>query len=193
MGPSFEKREKRERRALRPWIALVLIASHTALAAQETDTTSAVHIKRFSRINASYYRGAEPKRQDYERLASLGIRTVVDLKREGIAEESAIVRRIGMKFESIPMSPGSAPSAHAVTQFLKIVTDPANEPVFVHCEGGHDRTGALTAIYRMTHDGWTVDRAFREMKRNGYNSERAGRALQEFVFNYARSLASQTR
>jgi protein tyrosine/serine phosphatase len=179
--------------ALRPWIALVLIMSHTALAAQETDTAPAVHIKRFSRVNTSYYRGAEPNRQDYERMASLGIRTVVDLKREGIAAESAIVKRLGMRFESIPMSSRSVPSEDVVVRFLKIVTDPANAPVFVHCEGGHDRTGALTAIYRMTHDGWSAERAFREMKRYGYNSEIAGPALKEFVFNYARRLAPQKR
>ena len=89
---------------MRDWVALFLIVSYTALAAQDTDTSPAVHIKRFNRVNASYYRGAEPNRQDYERLASLGIRTVVDLKREGIAEEAAIVQRLGMRFQSIPMS-----------------------------------------------------------------------------------------
>jgi len=46
-----------ERCAVRYWIALFLIASPTALAAQETEPRAAVHIKRFKRINASYYRG----------------------------------------------------------------------------------------------------------------------------------------
>jgi protein tyrosine/serine phosphatase len=115
----------------------------------------------------------------------------------GIADEAAIVQRLGMRFQSIPLSPTSAPSEDAVAQFLNIVTDPVNEPVFVHCEGGHDRTGALTAIYRMTHDGWTAERACREMKRYGYNStlNRAGvndrGALKDFVFNYARRLVPQ--
>jgi protein tyrosine/serine phosphatase len=167
--------------------------SHTAFAGQQTATTAAVHIKHFGRVNASYYRGAEPNLQDYETLAALGIRTVVDLKHEGIAAESANVQRFGMRFHSIPMSPGSAPSAEAVAKFLNIVTDPANEPVFVHCEGGHDRTGVLTAIYRMTHDGWTAERAFGEMKRYGYKSTIGGGALKDFVFNYARRLAPQRR
>jgi protein tyrosine/serine phosphatase len=166
-------------------------------AAQETDPRPAVHIKRFCRVNASYYRGAEPNRQDYERLASLGIRTVIDLKQEGIAAEAAIVQRCGMRFQSIPMSSTSAPTEDVVAQFLKIVSDPANEPVFVHCEGGHDRTGVLTAIYRMTHDGWTAERAFGEMKRYGYSSKiirgplTDHGALKDFVFNYARRRAPQ--
>jgi len=182
-----------ERCTLRQWIALLLIvSSYPVLVAQETETP-AVHIKRFSRVNASYYRGAEPKPEDYQTLASLGVRTIVDLKHDGIAAESAIVRRLGMRFQSIPLSPASAPSEEAVAQFLKLVTDPANTPVFVHCEGGHDRTGALTAIYRMTHDGWTADRAFGEMKRYGYNSGIGHGVLKAFVFRYARRLAPQNR
>ena len=175
------------------WIALALVGPYPAWAAQQTATTPVVHIKRFGRVNPSYYRGAEPKRQDYESLASLGIRTIIDVRHEGMAAESAIVRRFGMRFHSIPMSPSSAPSAAAVAQFLTIVTDPANEPVFVHCEGGEDRTGALTAIYRMTHDGWTADRAYGEMKQYGYDGGIVRSALKEFVFNYARRLAPQPR
>ena len=188
---------------MRKWIALLLIIPHTALAAQETDTRPAVRIKRFCRVNASYYRGADPNRQDYESLAAIGIRTIIDLKQDGIAAEAAIVQRLGMRFESIPMSSTSAPSEQVVAQFLTIVTDPANEPVFVHCEGGTDRTGVLTAIYRMTHDGWTAKRAVQEMRRYGYNSQiiAGGKivpgaltdhgALKDFVFKYARRHASQ--
>jgi protein tyrosine/serine phosphatase len=182
---------------MRKWIALLLIIPHTALAAQETDTRPAVRIKRFCRVNASYYRGADPNRQDYESLAAIGIRTIIDLKQDGIAAEAAIVQRLGMRFESIPMSSTSAPSEQVVAQFLTIVTDPANEPVFVHCEGGHDRTGALTAIYRMTHDGWSAARAFGEMKQYGYDSTithgalKDRGALKHFVFDYGRHLAQQ--
>jgi protein tyrosine/serine phosphatase len=176
-------------------IPLVLVALlHPALAARLIGPTPALQIKRFARVNESYYRGAEPRRQaDYEGLASLGIQAVIDLKHEGIATESTIVRQLGMRFYSIPISSSSAPSDDAVARFLKLVADPANAPVFVHCVGGHDRTGALTAIYRMTHDGWTADRAYREMRRYGYDGTIAGSALKEFVFNYARRLAHQTR
>lgn len=183
------------------WIALLLIVPQTALAAQGTDARPVVQVKRFSQVNASYYRGAKPNRKDFDQLASFGIRTIVDLRHAGIATEAAIAQRLGMRFESIPMSPSSAPSERVVAQFLKIVNDPANEPVFVHCEGGQDRTGVLTAVYRMTHDGWTAERAFGEMKRFGYHSEIASKitdritsgTLKDFVFNYARRLAPQSQ
>ena len=40
--------------------------------------------------------------------------------------------------------------------FLKIVNDPKNQPVYVHCVGGRHRTGVMTAIYRMTVDKWSL-------------------------------------
>jgi protein-tyrosine phosphatase len=45
---------------------------------------------------------------------------------------------------------------------LSAALDPANQPVFVHCEKGEDRTGALVAIYRIVKQGWTPERAYAE-------------------------------
>jgi len=153
--------------------------------AQTSTAPGRVSISHFGRVSATYYRGGQPIGRQYAELAALGVRAVVDLKHDGTAE-ATLVRRLGMSFYSIPMTTSAAPSDAQVIQFLKIVNDPANQPVFVHCEGGHDRTGAMTAIYRLTHDRWPVERAYAEMKRNGYNSAVAGPALKTFVFDYAR-------
>jgi len=69
-----------------------------------------------------------------------------------------------MNFYRIPMTTSDRPSDAAVTQFLKLVKDAANWPVYVHCQGGRHRTGVMTAVYRMTQDGWNADRAYQEMK-----------------------------
>ncbi len=34
----------------------------------------------FGRVNARYYRGAAPEKPDYDNLATLGIKTLVDLR-----------------------------------------------------------------------------------------------------------------
>ena len=57
------------------------------------------------------------------------------------------------------MTTTKAPTEARVTQFLEIVNDPANQPVFVHCAGGRHRAGAMTALYRMTNEGWTPAQA----------------------------------
>jgi protein tyrosine phosphatase (PTP) superfamily phosphohydrolase (DUF442 family) len=150
-----------------------------------------IHISNFARVNDSYYRGGQPEGRDYQELAALGIRTVIDLKHDG-AVESAVVRETGMRFYSIPMTTASAPSLAAVQQFLSLVNDPANQPVYVHCQGGRDRTGLMTAIYRVTHDGWPVVRAYSEMKQYGYPSAVAGgHALRRFLYDFAKHSAAE--
>ena len=50
-----------------------------------------------------------------------------------------------------------------VIDFLKVATDPARWPVFVHCQHGADRTGTMYAIYRIAIEGWSKEDAIGEM------------------------------
>ena len=89
-----------------------------------------------------------------------------------------------MRFVRIPLTTDVAPSPSAIDQFLKLVNDPANQPVYVHCMGGRHRTGALTAAYRMTQEGWTADQAFSEMKTYHFGADFLHPALKTFVYAY---------
>src|SRR5262249_18311305 len=135
-------------------------------------------------VNANYFRGAQPGRSDYADLASIGIKTVIDLTQDGDESEPSLVRRAGMKFFRIPMTTHETPSAEQVAEFLKLVNDPANQPVYVHCQGGRHRTGVMTAVYRMTNEGWTADRAFEEMKQYKFGADFLHPEFKEFVYAY---------
>jgi protein tyrosine/serine phosphatase len=153
------------------------------LAAQR-DAISKIGIKNFGCINEAFYRGAQPSKRDYAALASAGVKTIIDLQNDGEANEEGLVEAAGMKFFRIGMSDSSWPSADKAAQFLKIVNDPANQPVFVHCHGGRHRAGVMTAIYRMSHDGWTADRAYAEMKQYGFDSGIGHGGLKDYVYDY---------
>jgi len=143
-----------------------------------------VAIDNFGRVNDRYYRGAQPAGRDYDDLAALGVKTVIDLTDDGDANESGLTARAGMKFFRIPLTTHAQPSAQAVSQFLALVNDPANQPVYVHCQGGRHRTGVMTAVYRMSHDGWTADRAFAEMQNYKFGPVFLHSALRDFVYDY---------
>src|SRR6202008_1681408 len=124
---------------------------------------------------------AQPKGQDFSDLAGLGVKLVIDLAREGDPAEGANAERQGMKFVRIPLTTDVAPSPQVIEQFLRLVDDPANQPVYVHCMGGRHRTGAMTAVYRMTHDAWTPDHAYQEIKRYGFEGFPGHSCLKSFV------------
>jgi protein tyrosine/serine phosphatase len=164
-------------------VALLLAASATAQTQSDIDQPK-IRIKNFGRANDNYYRGAQPDSRDYSDLAALGVKTVIDLTRDGRSDEPALVQHTGMKFYRIPLTTSERPSESAVAQFLKLVNDPANQPVFVHCQGGRHRTGVMTAVYRMTKDGWSADRAYQEMKQYHFEGFPGHPLLKEFVYDY---------
>ncbi len=162
-------------------LALLLL---TAVEAAQDTALSKIKIKNFGCVNQNYYRGAQPQGQDYRDLAGLGVRMVIDLEREGDANEQQEVEAAGMKFHRMEMSDKSRPTFEQAEEFLKMANDPANQPVFVHCHGGRHRTGAMTAIYRIANQGWTADIAYDEMKRYDFGHGIGHGPLKEFVYDY---------
>src|SRR4029453_442487 len=178
--------------------SLALILSLAALSTAQSplnDRISKIQIENFGRINENYYRGAQPKKNDYADLVALGVKSVIDLQREGVADQPAMVESLGLRFYRIGLSSKSKPSSEDVARFLAIVNDPANQPVFVHCHVGRHRTGVMTAIYRLAHDGWTADRAYAEMKQykfeKGFLQGFSHTELKNYVYDYYSQLSRQ--
>lgn len=181
--------------SVRVYLAALLIASSLPLsaAAQGRDTAprsnafdiSTIRIDNFGRVNGNYYRGAQPKGQDYAALATLGVKTLVDLTSDDAdGSEKAMAESAGMKHVRIPMTTHQPPTAAQLAEFLSIVNDPASQPVFVHCVGGRHRTGVMTAAYRMTQNSWTADRAFAEMKQYKFGADFLHPEFKEFVATF---------
>lgn len=165
-------------------IAGLILAASASAQTKSSPETAKIRIRNFGRTNDNYYRGAQPESRDYTDLAALGVKTVIDLTRDGRSDEQALVQRAGMKFYRIPLTTSERPSEDAVAQFLKLAKDPANQPVFVHCQGGRHRTGVMTAVYRMTEDGWSADRAYQEMKQYHFEGFPGHPVLRQFVYDY---------
>jgi uncharacterized protein (TIGR01244 family) len=172
---------------------LAAVASdHTTRAVAGSADLSKIHIDNFGRIDANYFRGSQPKGQDYADLAALGVKTLINLTSDDADEsEASMAKSAGLKYLQIPMTTRVVPTADEITTFLKAVTDPASQPVYVHCVGGRHRTGVMTAIYRMTLDKWTGQQAFKEMKQYKFGADFLHPEFKAFVLGgYPAMLAS---
>ena len=180
-------------RALRAYGAAILLALTLAVPAIADSGHSphldAIAIMNFGRVSETYYRGAQPVGRDFADLAALGVRTVIDLQEYGHPAEPGAAAAAGLTYVRIGMNTRINPTAEQLDQFLAIVHDPESGPVYVHCAGGHHRTGVMTAIYRMTRDGWTGAQAFAEMKKYGFGADILHPEFKEFVLNYDVPLA----
>lgn len=97
----------------------------------------------------------------------MGVNIVVDVRgnREG---ERKLVHSLGMRY--VPMGwYCSRPHDNTFAEFLTLLRDNPGKKVFVHCRVGDDRTGMMIASYRMAEEGWSAEKAEKEMKNFGFN------------------------
>jgi len=140
-------------------------------------------IPNFHRVDERIYRGGQPKKQGYNTLKSLGIKTVIILSAENQIprSERQTLNALGINFFHIPMSKYKRPTDEQVLNFLDIVLDKNNQPVFIHCTNGRDRTGAMIALYKITACGWTIKNAYKEAERFGFWGYYGEADLKDFI------------
>src|SRR5438105_5394060 len=68
-----------------------------------------IKIKNFGQMDDRFYRGAQPKENDFQDLAKLGIKTVIDLRDDPASYEKRNVEALGMRYVNIPMSDSEYP------------------------------------------------------------------------------------
>ena len=100
-------------------------------------------------------------------LKDQGFSSVINLRLDsegGVdlqASESA-ASDIGLKYIHLPFDVSEV-GANTIDNFLRIVGNPSNQPVFIHCNSA-TRVAALWMIGRVLQDGWSVEAAGEEAK-----------------------------
>ncbi|MBI3890888.1 MAG: dual specificity protein phosphatase family protein [Candidatus Wallbacteria bacterium] len=123
--------------------------------------------------------GSQPSGRAWELIRSKGFKTVVNLRRES-DEERKLVGNLGMRYEYIPVTDHKAPTRKQAIQFIRIVDDPANQPVFVHCQGGVGRTHTMIGAWRLAH-GATLEAALSEAAEYGHHKGPQVKFLRRFA------------
>jgi len=84
----------------------------------------------------------------------------------------------------------SVPAEEGVKQFLKIMDNPTNHPVLIHCYAGVHRTGSHCAIYRIDYQGWQNSAAIEEMRELGYDHIDRETDVRDYLRSYQRRSSS---
>lgn len=126
-------------------------------------------IDNFDLVSEKLWRGAAPGKRGMQLLAKSGVKTVLDLRMPGLGPlmEENQARDLGINYVHMPLT-FNKPSMDKVAQFVNLVESPLNQPVFMHCRQGADRTGTLVGIMRLTKDNWTFDKTYAEMKQHHF-------------------------
>ena len=138
-------------------------------------------VRNYTRVDATVACGGATPPEAMVDLKQLGFTAVINFRtsqEEGVNIEASqtAAADAGLKYFHIPFR---APSPEVAEEFLDIVADPSNQPVYIHC-GSANRVGAMWFIKRVKQDGWNDARAMQEAETIGLRSE----ALKEFARAY---------
>jgi protein tyrosine/serine phosphatase len=170
--------------ALSTLILLLALAIVSVAQTPPPAVLSNIHIKNFGQMDERFYRGAQPKEKDYQALAALGIKTVIDLRDEPESYEKPAVEALGMRYVNIPMSDKNYPKDEQIESFLKLVNDQATGKFYVHCAGGRHRTGVMGAVYRFNNYHWNFDQVYSEMKTYDFYTRWGHGDMKKYVEDY---------
>jgi protein tyrosine phosphatase (PTP) superfamily phosphohydrolase (DUF442 family) len=123
-------------------------------------------VENFAKISDVLYRGAQPTAEGFAQLKKMGIKTVVNLR--SFNSDRSELKGTDLQYVHIYCKAWH-PEDEDVIKFLKVIKDPKNQPVFVHCLHGADRTGMMVASYRIMEQGWPVDEAATETHNFGFH------------------------
>ncbi|MFO7975326.1 MAG: dual specificity protein phosphatase family protein [Candidatus Hydrogenedentota bacterium] len=129
------------------------------------------------KVSDTLYRSAQPTAGGMRNLKEHGIQTIINVR--SFHSDRDEIGETGLRYEHIYMKPWH-PEKKEIVRFLHIVADPDRTPALVHCQHGADRTGFMSATYRMAIQGWTKEEALKELTEGGFGFHKVWKNMLEW-------------
>ena len=161
---------------------LVLVLVVPALAqVQKKDLPGVLN---YSRVDATVGCGGRTDPAAMAALQKEGYVAIINLRlatepEANIDASRAAAQAAGLKYFHLPFS-GANPDPKVVDQFLSVVADTQNQPVFIHCATAN-RAGAMWMIKRVLQDHWTLDRAREEAQAIGMHDPKLASFATDYI------------
>jgi protein-tyrosine phosphatase len=98
----------------------------------------------------------------YDDLRALGIKGIVNLQKEDKLHLDANQRDFVVKYIEVPDN--TPPTTAEIIEFLNFATDPANRPLYVHCDAGKGRSRTMVTMYLIVVEGKDAQTVLDEFK-----------------------------
>jgi uncharacterized protein (TIGR01244 family) len=164
-------------------LAMALNGSAWALQVEKGEIPG---VTNFTRVGATIGCAGATPASAMPQVKKLGFVSVVNLRAASekgalVEEGRAAAESAGLKYVHLPFD-GQNPDPKVVEAFLAAVSDPVNQPVYIHC-GSANRVAGVWMIKRVLQDGWELEKAREEAKAIGLSNPK----LEAFAVDYIQS------
>ena len=167
-------------------IIITALVAATLAAAQDPQVTrpTVTGVTNFAKLDSTIACGGATTREGIAEVKKLGYKTIINLREASetgadVDLSAVAAKQAGINYVHIPMN-RNTPDPSVADQFLKVIVDPAAQPVFVHCGSGN-RAAAMWMIKRMVVDKWDAEKAGKEAAALGLSNAQ----LRQFAIDYA--------
>ena len=130
------------------------------------------------RLTPMLYRSEQPTALGMRNLQELGIRTVINLR--AFNDDASRVKGTSLRTERVRIFTWHVDDRHVI-DVMRILQNQANGPFLIHCQHGADRTGLMSAMYRVLEQGWSKEDALKELADGGYGYHTMWRNIRSYV------------
>lgn len=104
-------------------------------------------------VGGQVYRSAQPGPERLRKwVREYGLRTVVNLRsdtfRPVVAEEGALVKQLGLRYESVRLTKHRLPTRAVLRRLIQTI-ETGETPMLLHCKAGADRAGIASVVAAM--------------------------------------------
>lgn len=130
------------------------------------------------RVAPNLYRSEQPTKAGMLKLKELGIKTVINLR--ALHSDSDKLQGTGLLEKRLKIKTWAVQDEHVI-EVLRTLRDKEKGPFLIHCQHGADRTGLMTAMYRIVEQGWTKEAALKEMTEGGFGYHTMWKNIRRYV------------
>lgn len=116
-------------------------------------------------MSPTLYRSALPDKGAVPLLEKLKVGTVINFLPES---DSSWLSSPGINQVQLPYRTNHVDDVDVLKALRTIQSAEAQGPVLMHCKHGSDRTGLMSAMYRVVVQGWSKEEALNEMTQGGF-------------------------
>ena len=133
-------------------------------------------------VSPSFYRSAQPTAIGMKAVAQkLHIRNVISLRRWH--SDNSLVSGTSIHITNVPMNTWHIETEDVVRVLKLLRAKQAQGPVLLHCQHGADRTGLITALYRIVYQGWSKNQALDEMLHGNFGYHAVWGNIPDYIRN----------